>query len=186
MTNTIKFAIGILALLLLGNCSTYSIKHDGNKAGVVESVPDWYVDYKGFDGKFYQETGQPVSPDMELAIKKSILLAKAKLADRINGEMNNRTTIAKNEGGKDENHNVQAGAQDTIVNVISETVLQHYEVNKKVVYSTGEKSYRSYVMIRISKENVDKVISNVESRKNTSITPQELDKKAKDILDKKS
>jgi hypothetical protein len=113
-------------------------------------------------------------------------LAKAKLADRINGEMNNRTTIAKNESGKDENNNVQAGAQDTIVNVISATVLQHYEVNKKVVYSTGEKSYRAYVMIKLSKENVDKVISDIESRKNTSITPQELDKKAKEILDKKS
>jgi hypothetical protein len=113
-------------------------------------------------------------------------LAKAKLADRINGEMNNRTTIAKNEGGKDENHNVQSGAQDTIVNVISATILQHYEVNKKVVYSTGEKSYRAYVMIKLSKENVDKVISDIESRKNTSISPQELDKKAKEILDKKS
>jgi hypothetical protein len=59
-------------------------------------------------------------------------------------------------------------------------------VNKKVVYSTGEKSYRSYVMIKISKENIDKVISDIESRKNTSISPQDLDKKAKEILDKKS
>jgi hypothetical protein len=41
-------------------------------------------------------------------------------------------------------------------------------------------------MIKLSRENVDKVISDIESRKNTSISPQELDKKAKEILDKKS
>ena len=186
MNKMLKLCVAFAGLLLIANCSTYSIKHDGNKNATVESVPAWYVDYKGFDGKVYQETGQSVSPDMELAIKKSILLAKAKLADRINGEMNNKTTIAKNEGGTDESQTVKAGAQDTVVNVISDTLLTNYAVTKKEVFATGDKSYRAYVMISISKENVDRVISDIKSRKNSSLSPAELDKKAKEVLDKKS
>ena len=186
MNKMIKLCAAFAGLLLIANCSTYSIKHDGNKNATVESVPAWYVDYKGIDGKFYQETGQSVSPDMELAIKKSILLAKAKLADRINGEMNNKTTIAKTEGGTDENQTVKAGAQDTVVNVISETLLRNYAVTKKEVFATGDKSYRAYVMISVSKEDVERIIADINSRKNSSISPAELDKKSKEVLDKKS
>ena len=42
-------------------------------------------------------------------MKKATLLAKAKLADRINGEMNNRSTITKNEAGTNESMTVTAG-----------------------------------------------------------------------------
>ena len=52
------------------------------------------------------ETASSVSPDLELAIKKSTLLAKAKLADRINGKMNNQSAINKSENGVDENNNL--------------------------------------------------------------------------------
>jgi len=60
-------------------------------------------------------------------------------------------------------------------------------VNKKEVFATGEKSYRAYVMIKISKEDVDRIISDINNRKNTSIlSPKDLDKQAKEVLDKKS
>ena len=35
------------------------------------------------------ETATSVSPDLELSVKKSIILAKAKIADRYNGKINN-------------------------------------------------------------------------------------------------
>ena len=78
--------------LLITNCSTYSIQSDNSKNGVVERTPDWYVNYDRISWGYYQEAASSVSPDMELAVKKSILLAKAKIADRINGELTNRTT----------------------------------------------------------------------------------------------
>jgi phage gp37-like protein len=189
MNKMIKIGSAIAALMLLANCAgTYSVKHDGvSNSKVVEAVPAWYVEYKGIDGKFYQETGQSVSPDMELAVKKAVILAKAKLADRLNGELNNKTIIAKTESGTDENQTVKAGASDTVVNMISNIALQHYEVSKKELYATGEKSYRSYVMIRISKEEVDKAISDIKSRQsNSGIDTKELEKKSQELLDKKS
>ena len=73
----------ISLFLLITNCSTYSVKSDNAKNGVVEKTPDWYVAYDRVSWGFYQEAASSVSPDMELAVKKSILLAKAKIANKI-------------------------------------------------------------------------------------------------------
>ena len=126
MNTIVKVMLVILTSVMLSNCSTYKIKSDMTKNGVVNKTPDWYVDYKHETLRKYQESATAVSPDMELAVKKAILLAKAKLADRINGEMNNRTTINKNEAGTNENLTVSAGSQDTVVNMISDTLAVSY------------------------------------------------------------
>ena len=63
---------------MLAQCSTYKIKPDMNKSGVVNKTPKWYVDYKHETMFKYQEAATAVSPDMELAVKKATLLAKAK------------------------------------------------------------------------------------------------------------
>jgi hypothetical protein len=86
------------------------------------------------------------------------LLAKAKLADRINGEMNNRSTINKNEAGTNESMTVTAQSQDIVVNVINDTLVRHYQVTKQVIYATKNKSYRVYVMVDISKEHVANIV----------------------------
>jgi hypothetical protein len=176
----------VLLGLLVANCSTYSIKPDQSKNGVVNKTPKWYVEYDRETWFKYQEAASAVSPDMELAVKKSVLLAKAKLADRINGEMNNRTTITKNEGGSNENLNVQSGSQDAVVNMITETMIGNYVVTKSEIFSTGVKSYRAYVMIEISKKDVEKIKADVLSRRASSqpIDTNKLEKTANSILKK--
>lgn len=174
-----------ILFLLISNCSTYTVKSDNAKNGIVEKTPDWYVTYDRVSWGYYQEAASSVSPDMELAVKKSILLAKAKIADRINGEMNNRTTVSKNENGINENLNLHAGSQDILVNVISETLVNHYEVIKEEIYSTGDKSYRAYILLRISKDNVEKIISDIERKKIAEVKQEDLNKQAKDLLNSK-
>ena len=110
MKNLTKMIMVVVAGLMLAQCSTYKIKPDMNKSGVVDKTPKWYVDYDHETLFKYVETGTAVSPDLELSVKKAVLLAKAKLVDRINGEMNNRTTINKNEAGTNEDLTVQAGS----------------------------------------------------------------------------
>ena len=91
-----KFILILAAGVLLANCSgTYKVKHDLNKSGAVKETPKWYVKYDRETMFKFQESGTAVSPDMELAVKKAVLLAKAKLLDRVTGEMNNQTTIEK-------------------------------------------------------------------------------------------
>jgi hypothetical protein len=184
--NAIKVLLIVAFGLILSNCSTYTIKPDQSKNGVVDKTPKWYVEYDRETWFKYQEAASAVSPDLELAVKKSVLLAKAKLADRINGEMNNRTTITKNEAGNNENLNVQAGSQDAVVNMITETMIGNYIVTKSEIYSTGVKSYRAYVLIEMSKKDVEKVKADVLSRRASSqkIDSKEIEKTANSVLKK--
>ena len=168
--------------LMLAQCSTYKIKPDMNKSGVVNKTPKWYVDYNHETMFKYQEAATAVSPDMELAVKKATLLAKAKLVDRINGEMNNRTTITKNEAGTNEDLNVTAGSQDVIVNVIEDTLARGYEVTKQEMFITKTKSYRVYVMIEVSKKEVEEIINQVNKRRLALIDTKAINDQAKEIL----
>ena len=109
-------------------------------------------------------------------------MAKAKLVDRINGEVNNRTTINKNEAGTNEDLTVQAGSQDVIVNVIESTLARGYEVKKQEIFLTKHKSYRSYVMIELSKKEVEAIIDAINKKQTASIDVDAINKQAKDII----
>ena len=177
-----KIIMIILGGLLLAQCSTYKIKPDMNKSGVVSKTPKWYVQYDHETLFKYVETGTAVSPDLELAVKKAVLLAKAKLVDRINGEVNNRTTINKNEAGTNEDLTVQAGSQDIIVNVIEETLARGYEVKKQEIFMTKNKSYRAYVMVELSKKEVEAIIETINRKQLAVIDADALNKHANEIL----
>ena len=182
MKNMTKMILILVAGLMMAQCSTYKIKPDMNKSGVVNKTPKWYVSYNHETMFKYQEAATAVSPDMELAVKKATLLAKAKLVDRINGEMNNRTTITKNEAGTNEDLNVTAGSQDVIVNVIKDTLARGYEVTKQELYLTKTKSYRAYIMIQVSKKEVEEIINQVNKRRVALIDTDSINKQAKEIL----
>ena len=182
MKNLTKVILFLVAGLMLAQCSTYKIKPDMNKSGVVSKTPKWYVDYKHETIFKYQEAATAVSPDMELAVKKATLLAKAKLVDRINGEMNNRTTITKNEAGTHEDLNVTAGSEDVSVNVIEDTLARGYEVTKQEMYLTKDKSYRVYIMIEVSKKEVEEIIIQLNKNKIAIIDKKAIQKQADKIL----
>ena len=178
-----KIFLILFAGLLVAQCSTYSMKSDMTKNGVINKTPKWYVKYPHTTKKHYQEAASAVSPDLELAVKKATLLAKAKLADRINGEMNNRSTINKNEAGTNESMTVTGQAQDIIVNVINDTLVRHYEVDKQVIYTTKNKSYRVYVMVKLGKDHVDAIVSELKQTAfATTIDATEIDKAAEKVL----
>ena len=157
MTNMKRTILVVLAGLMLAQCSTYNIKPDMNKSGVVNKTPKWYVKYDRETLFKYQESGTAVSPDMELAVKKAVLLAKAKLVDRVNGEMNNDTIINKVETGTNEDLAVTGNSTDTIKNVIESTLAKGYKVTKSEIFMTKNKSYRAYVMIEISKKEIENI-----------------------------
>ena len=182
MTNMKNILLVIIAGVFLAQCSTYSMKSDMSKNGVINKTPKWYVKYPHTTKKFYQEAASAVSPDLELAVKKATLLAKAKLADRINGEMNNRTTIKKDEAGTNEDLNVKAGSQDIVVNVIEDTLARGYKVTKQEMFSTKNKSYRVYVMIEVSKKRVEEIISEVNKNKLAMIDSDAITEAAENVL----
>ena len=50
-----KILLVIFASILLTNCSTYKIKPDMSKNGVVNKTPKWYVQYDHETWKYFQE-----------------------------------------------------------------------------------------------------------------------------------
>ena len=158
MKNLSKMVLIVAAGLMLAQCSTYKIKPDLGKGNVINKTPKWYVKYDRETLFKYQESGTAVSPDMELAVKKAVLLAKAKLVDRVKGEMNNTTVINKLESGTNEDLAVSGNSQDTINNVIQDTVAKGYVVVKSEIFMTKNKSYRAYVLLEIKKKDIEENI----------------------------
>ena len=185
INNVYKFIYLLIFTILLSQCSTYTVKPDISKKGELTKTPKWYIKYKREDKNWMYETASSVSPDLELAVKKSTLLAKAKLADRINGKMNNQTSINKEETGIDENNSITGQAEDTIINIVGDTLVRHYIVDQVEIFYTHHKSYRAYVKVKVSKENVEAVIDEIKSdKKLTQISkkPNKLKSKIKEAL----
>ena len=116
MKNKVSKLIGVcVAGLLLANCSaTYNMKSEKGK--VLNQVPKWYMsdfsESKACDtprfGKDKDKmcifgVGTAVSPDLNLAIEKGMMIAKAELADIIKGEMNKSSKQFITELGKNNN-----------------------------------------------------------------------------------
>ena len=184
--NFFKLFLIIAFGLFLTQCSTYSIKKDMSQKGELKKTPKWYIKYDREDKKWMYETATSVSPDIELAVKKSILLAKSKLADRINGKMNNQSTINKSESGLNENNTLRSASEDTIINIVGDTFVKDYVVDQVEIFFTHHKSYRAYVKVKVSKENISEVLEQIERDKKLAALSNkksnDLNQKVEEVL----
>ena len=165
---TVLFAM----VFLLNACANRMVKlpTDNPKH---KTVPAWYLNHEDngkegliFRHGYFYAVAVAVSPDMEMSMKKAVLKAKAKITDRINGEMNNRTSIVYEEKGAAENVQGIEQSEDVIVNFISKTVLRTYSIEKTLtLYSKDNNNYRSFVLVKISQKDVNEIIALVESKK---------------------
>ena len=150
----------ILLALTLTNCaqSTYKVKQEAKEEGrVLNQVPEWYIEAKVEKGfvfdrdadTFIYAVGQGNSPDLQLAIEKAMMIAKAELADKLQGQMNKRTDLYITEVGQDGNREVVSKIEETIVNIVRETMIQGYEQWEKAVYETPNGQYRVYIGLKM-------------------------------------
>lgn len=160
-----KKLIILSAVAMLSACSGMTTL----KTDVLDkkTVPTWYLEhqdagkemtawYKPWNKEgVYYAVAEDVSQSMELAMKKATLKAKAKLADRVNGEMNNRTTMRIDETGSMDRPVARGQSQDVIVNLIAESVVRTYGVEKKmIVFNPEANNYRAFVMLKITEKDV--------------------------------
>ena len=157
----IKLVSVVAAGLLMANCSaTYKMKSEKGK--VLNEVPKWYMaDFsekqacdtptfgKNKDKMCIFGVGTAVSPDLNLAIEKGMMIAKAELADIIKGEMNKSSKQFITELGKNENKTTVSEVESTIVNLIKDTPVRGYEIFAKDVTITKQKYYRAWIGLRL-------------------------------------
>ena len=151
--------IALLALTLTNCANTnYKVKQEVKEEGrVLNQVPQWYIDAKIDKGfvfnrdadLFIYSVGQGSSPDLQLAIEKAMMIAKAELADKLRGQMNKRTDLYITEVGQEGNKEVVSKVEEVIVNVVRETMIQGYESWEKAVYETPDGEYRVYIGLKM-------------------------------------
>ncbi len=162
MMKTITKLVGVVALgLLVSNCSaTYQMKSEKGK--VLNQVPKWYMadfsESKACDTPVFGKdkdkmcifgVGTAVSPDLNLAIEKGMMIAKAELADIIKGEMNKSSKQFITELGKTHNKTTVSEVESTIVNLIKDTPVRGYEIFAKDVTITKQGYYRAWIGLRL-------------------------------------
>ena len=176
--------IALLALTLT-NCAsnTYKVKQEAKEEGrVLNQVPQWYIDAKVEDGIIFNRdadlyvygVGQGASPDLQLAIEKAMMIAKAELADKLHGEMNKRTDLYITEIGKENNKQVASKIEETIVNVVKKTKIQGYEMWEKAVYETPNGQYRVYVGLKMGVGDANKLAEYIAKHATHDVNVDEL------------
>src|SRR6056300_947018 len=161
MNNKLKIlAVGAMALTLGACSSTYKIKSETGK--VMNEVPNWYMadfsETKACDKKIFGKdkdkvciygVGTAVSPDLNLAIEKAKMIAKAELADIIKGEMNKQSKQFITELGKTEKKTIVSEVESVLVNVIKNTPVRGYEIFEQDVTLTKAGYYRAWIGLRL-------------------------------------
>ena len=182
--------IALLALTLT-NCAgnTYKVQQEAKEEGrILNQVPQWYIDAKVEEGIIFNRdadlyvygVGQGSSPDLQLAIEKAMMIAKAELADKLHGQMNKRTDLYITEIGKEGNKEVASKIEETIVNVVKNTMIQGYEMWEKAVYETPNNQYRVYVGLKMGVGDANRLAVYIAKHANADINVDELAKAAVD------
>ena len=181
--------IALLALTLTNCANTnYQVKKEANDGRTLDKVPQWYIDAKvekGFvfekDAELYiYSVGQGNSPDLQLAIEKAMMIAKAELADKLQGQMNKRTDLYITEVGQDGNKQVVSKVEETIVNIVRDTMIQGYESWEKAVYETPDGEYRVYVGLKIGVGDANRLADYIAK---DAINSVDVDKLAKNAIE---
>ena len=187
-----KTIIIALLALTLTNCANtnYKVKQEVKDEGrVLNQVPQWYIDAKidkGFvfnrDADLYiYSVGQGSSPDLQLAIEKAMMIAKAELADKLRGQMNKRTDLYITEVGQEGNKEVVSKVEEVIVNVVRETMIQGYESWEKAVYETPDGEYRVYIGLKMGVGDANMLAEYIAKN---SISAVDVDTLAKNAIEK--
>ena len=181
----IKTIIIALLALTLTNCAqnTYKVKQEVKEEGrVLNQVPQWYIDAKvekglitNRDANLYvYGVGQGSSPDLQMAIEKAMMIAKAELADKLHGEMNKRTDLYITEIGNEGSKQVASKIEEVIVNVVKQTKIQGYEMWEKAVYETPNGEYRVYVGLKMGVGDANKLAEYIAKHATHDVNVDEL------------
>ena len=199
----IKIILIALLAITLTNCSktltgkadkdkVYKVKEEAKveDGRILNKVPQWFVDAQIEKGlvtnrdaeNFIYGVGSGESPDLQMAIDKAVLIAKASLADQLEGELNKRANYFITEDGKEGNKKVASKIDQTIVNIIKNTKVQGYEEWHKAVFETPNGTYRVYIGLKYGVGDANRLAEYIVANADVNIDVDALAKEATDNL----
>jgi len=165
-----KLLVMVLAVLITGCSSTYKVKEESTENQILTKIPEWYItseenrgllDRKNKNNYIYG-VGTAVSSNLQLAIEKATIVAKADLADQIAGQINKDTSYSVAEQGSESSEEVAMATDSTVKNVVRNVSPVGYEEWNKAVLITASNQYRVYVGLkwtRSSKNHLSDLIN---------------------------
>ena len=199
----IKIILIALLAITLTNCSktltgkadkdkVYKVKEEAKveDGRILNKVPQWFVDAQIEKGlvtnrdaeNFIYGVGSGESPDLQMAIDKAVLIAKASLADQLEGELNKRANYFITEDGKEGNKKVASKIDQTIVNIIKNTKVQGYEEWHKAVFETPNNTYRVYIGLKYGIGEANRLAEYIVANADVDVDVNKLAKEATDNL----
>ncbi len=148
-------AAAAVSLFVLGGCASNSAKVAKanykqavkSTKSVMKSIPSWYVDLPKDEVSVYS-SGSATSPDLQMSVDIAIMNAKRTLADRLNGKLRSQTkSYLSSVGNSAENVNLLTNIERTSKNLIADTVVSGYTVDKTEIIQEGPR-YRVYVLLK--------------------------------------
>ena len=188
--------LSLTLLTLLGACSAGNYKIKSERGDIVDTVPKWYMadfnEKKACDLSWITKkdddkvcifgVGTSVSPDLNLAIEKAKMIAKAELADIIKGEMNKESKQFIKELGKTETKTIVTEVESVLVNIIKDTPVRGYEIFEQDVTLTKAGYYRAWIGLRLPMGEYNKMFDYTIEQAVDAYNLNEASKKAWDKL----
>tara|TARA_B100001079_G_scaffold255501_1_gene251131 strand:+ start:70 stop:708 length:639 start_codon:yes stop_codon:yes gene_type:complete len=199
----IRIILIALLSLTLANCSktmtgknkaskVYKVKEEAKIADgrILNKVPQWFIDAQVEKGlitnrdaeNFIYAVGSGESPDLQMAMDKAILVAKASLADQLEGMLNKRSNYFTTEHGKEGNKKVASTIDQTTVNIIKDTKVRGYEEWHKAVFETPKNTYRVYIGLKFGVGDANRLAEYIEDNGVAPVDVAALAKEATDDL----
>ncbi len=188
--------LSLFVLTMLGACSAGNYKIKSERGDIVDTVPKWYMadfnEKKACDLSWITKkdddkvcvfgVGTAVSPDLNLAIEKAKMIAKAELADIIKGEMNKESKQFIKELGKTEKKTIVTEVESVLVNIIKDTPVRGYEIFEQDVTLTKSGYYRAWIGLRLPMGEYNKMFDYTIEQAVDAYNLNEASKKAWDKL----
>ena len=192
-----------LLSLTLDNCSktltgkadkdkVYKVKQEAKieDGRILNKVPQWFIDAQVEKGlitnrdaeNFIYAVGSGESPDLQMAMDKAVLVAKASLADQLEGMLNKRSNYYITEDGKEGNKQVASKIDQTTVNIIKDTKVRGYEEWHKAVFETPNNTYRVYIGLKFGVGDANRLAEYIDNNAIPNVDVAALAKSATDDL----
>ena len=160
-----KTLLAVVVLMLTVGCaSNYKVEQESTENSILRLIPEWYIDSeekrgltdrKNKHGYIYG-VGTAVSSNLQLAVEKAMMIAKADLADQIAGQVNKGTEYTVVEAGDESSVEMVTETNSVVRNTVGKIAPVGYEEWNKAVMVTAKQQYRVYVGLKWtrSKKNV--------------------------------
>lgn len=161
-----KTVLTLVTLALVVGCtSTYKVKQESTDGSILTTIPAWYIESEEKRGlldrknkhNYIYGVGTSISSNLQLAVEKAMMIAKADLADQIAGRVNKNTDYTVIEAGEESSTEMATETNSRVSNIVDNLAPVGYEEWNKSVFVTAKQQYRVYIGLKWTRSNQNRL-----------------------------